>query len=68
MSSYNSKLSRRAFGGAVGVTAAAAAVGLGAAPAQGAEAREAGSPSAADEREFRAARGRHSRRPNSYPG
>ncbi|MFE2282841.1 sulfatase-like hydrolase/transferase [Streptomyces sp. NPDC059443] len=60
VSSYNSKLSRRAFGGAVGVTAAAAAVGLGAAPAQASEARSAGP----EEREFRAARGRRSRRPN----
>lgn len=37
MSSYENKLSRRAFGGAVGVTAAAAAVGLGAGPAAAAE-------------------------------
>ncbi|MCX5406155.1 sulfatase-like hydrolase/transferase [Streptomyces sp. NBC_00335] len=64
MTSYEPNLSRRAFGGAVGVTAAAAAVGLGAAaPAQAApaEARLAGP----QEREFRAQeRGRRSRRPN----
>ncbi|KOY55867.1 twin-arginine translocation pathway signal protein [Streptomyces sp. XY332] len=57
--SYDDHLSRRAFGTAVGATAAAAAVGLGAAPAQAAQ--EAAGPG---EREFRAARGRHSRRPN----
>lgn len=63
MSSYENKLSRRAFGGAVGVTAAAAAVGLGAAPAQAAEG--AGAQAAGpDEREFQAARGRRARRPN----
>ncbi|WP_412077317.1 sulfatase-like hydrolase/transferase [Streptomyces xanthophaeus] len=63
MSSYENKLSRRAFGGAVGVSAAAAAVGLGAAPAAAAEAPAA--PSAGPrEQEFRAARGRRSRRPN----
>ncbi|RPF41806.1 arylsulfatase A-like enzyme [Streptomyces sp. Ag109_G2-6] len=60
MSSSNSKLSRRAFGGAVGATAAAAAAGLGAGPAHAAEAPGA----APRERAFRAARGRHSRRPN----
>ncbi|WP_404959209.1 sulfatase [Streptomyces sp. 147326] len=63
MSSYENKLSRRAFGGAVGVTAAAAAVGLGAAPshaAEGAGAQAAGP----REREFQAARGRRARRPN----
>ncbi|WP_234382426.1 sulfatase-like hydrolase/transferase [Streptomyces sp. XY332] len=59
MPSYDDHLSRRAFGTAVGATAAAAAVGLGAAPAQAAQ--EAAGPG---EREFRAARGRHSRRPN----
>ncbi|MCX5146874.1 sulfatase-like hydrolase/transferase [Streptomyces sp. NBC_00320] len=59
MPSYDNHLSRRAFGGAVGATAAAAAVGLGAAPAQAAQ--ETAGP---QEREFRAARGRHSRRPN----
>ncbi|MFF3860309.1 sulfatase-like hydrolase/transferase [Streptomyces sp. NPDC002209] len=59
MPSYDNHLSRRAFGSAVGVTAAAAAVGLGAAPARAAQ-ETAGPP----EREFRAARGRHSRRPN----
>ncbi|THA59383.1 sulfatase [Streptomyces sp. A1136] len=67
MTTYESPLSRRAFGGAVGVSAAAAAVGLGSAPAA-ALAREdtaAGTPEAArGEQEFRAARGRHSRRPN----
>ncbi|KJY41357.1 twin-arginine translocation pathway signal protein [Streptomyces sp. NRRL S-444] len=57
--SYDDHLSRRAFGTAVGATAAAAAVGLGAAPAQAAQ--ETAGPG---EREFRAARGRHSRRPN----
>lgn len=64
MTSYESDLSRRAFGGAVGVSAAAAAVGLGAAaPAHAApfdDARRAGP----KEREFRAARERRSRRPN----
>ncbi|MET9957845.1 sulfatase-like hydrolase/transferase [Streptomyces sp. NPDC006326] len=72
MSSHNSKLSRRAFGGAVGAGAAAAAAGLGAAPAHAsnrsagpsgsasADAREA----APGEREFRADRERRSRRPN----
>ncbi|MDX6758343.1 sulfatase-like hydrolase/transferase [Streptomyces sp. F8] len=56
MSSYENKLSRRAFTGAVGVAAA----GLGAAPAQA-----AGPPSGGpSEREFRASRGRPSRRPN----
>ncbi|WP_240805387.1 sulfatase-like hydrolase/transferase [Streptomyces sp. A1547] len=59
MPSYDDHLSRRAFGTAVGATAAAAAVGLGAAPAQAAQ--ETAGPG---EREFRAARGRHSRRPN----
>ncbi|MEU7552916.1 sulfatase-like hydrolase/transferase [Streptomyces sp. NPDC044571] len=59
MSSYDHHLSRRAFGSAVGVTAAAAAAGLGAAgPARAAQ--EAGP----GEREFRAARGRPGRRPN----
>ncbi|MFI5759648.1 sulfatase-like hydrolase/transferase [Streptomyces sp. NPDC051563] len=64
MTSNEPNLSRRAFGGAVGATAAAAAVGLGtAAPAQAAPAaedRHAGP----QEREFRAERGRRSRRPN----
>lgn len=63
MTSNEPNLSRRAFGGAVGATAAAAAVGLGvAAPAQAApaEAQHAGP----QEREFRADRGRRSRRPN----
>ncbi|TDU77339.1 sulfatase-like hydrolase/transferase [Streptomyces sp. KS 21] len=59
MPSYDDNLSRRAFGTALGATAAAAAVGLGAAPAQAAQ-KTAGP----GEREFRAARGRHSRRPN----
>ncbi|MET9568775.1 sulfatase-like hydrolase/transferase [Streptomyces virginiae] len=59
MSSYENELSRRAFTGAVGVTAAAAA-GLGAVPAQAAEDRQAGPV----EREFRASRSRPSRRPN----
>ncbi|WP_371616678.1 sulfatase-like hydrolase/transferase [Streptomyces sp. NBC_00454] len=63
MSSYENKLSRRAFGGAVGATAAAAAVGLGAASPAGA-AQAAESPAAGSEREFRADRGRRSRRPN----
>lgn len=60
MTSYNSKLSRRAFGGAVGATAAAAAVGASATPA-------AASGTVAEgvaEHPFRAARGRRSRRPN----
>ncbi|WP_031156363.1 sulfatase-like hydrolase/transferase [Streptomyces erythrochromogenes] len=60
MSSYENKLSRRAFTGAVGVTAAAAAAGLGAAPAQAAEGPQAGPA----ERDFRASRVRPSRRPN----
>ncbi|THA77996.1 sulfatase-like hydrolase/transferase [Streptomyces sp. A0592] len=60
MSSYENKLSRRAFTGAVGATAAAAATGLGAAPARAAEGPQAGPA----ERDFRAARGRPSRRPN----
>ncbi|WP_329196899.1 MULTISPECIES: sulfatase family protein [unclassified Streptomyces] len=67
MTTYESPLSRRAFGGAVGVSAAAAAVGLGSAPAA-ARARQdtaAGTPETdRGEQEFRAARGRHSRRPN----
>ncbi|MER7736151.1 sulfatase-like hydrolase/transferase [Streptomyces erythrochromogenes] len=60
MSSYENKLSRRAFTGAVGVTAAAAATGLGATPAQAAEGPQGGPA----EREFRASKGRSSRRPN----
>lgn len=62
-------LTRRAFGAAVGVTAAAA-VGLPAATASAAPAVAADASDAADaadavrERPFRAARGRHSRRPN----
>ncbi|MFI8453096.1 sulfatase-like hydrolase/transferase [Streptomyces erythrochromogenes] len=60
MSSYENKLSRRAFTGAVGVTAAAAATGLGAAPAQASEDPRTGPA----ERDFRASRGRPSRRPN----
>ncbi|WP_405711347.1 sulfatase-like hydrolase/transferase [Streptomyces xanthophaeus] len=63
MSSYENKLSRRAFGGAVGVTAAATAVGLGAAPAAASEPRDA-RVAGPQEQEFRAARGRRSRRPN----
>ncbi|MFZ3498723.1 sulfatase-like hydrolase/transferase [Streptomyces sp. 5.8] len=59
MTSYEPNLSRRAFGGAVG-----AAVGLGvAAPAQAAPAAEA-QHAGPQEREFRAERGRRSRRPN----
>lgn len=57
-SSSISPLTRRAFGTAVGATAAAAAVGLPAASATAAPAE------AERERPFRAARGRHSRRPN----
>ncbi|MFD9077518.1 sulfatase-like hydrolase/transferase [Streptomyces erythrochromogenes] len=60
MSSYENKLSRRAFTGAVGVTAAAAATGLVAGPAQAAEGPQGGPA----ERDFRASRGRPSRRPN----
>ncbi|THA67711.1 twin-arginine translocation pathway signal protein [Streptomyces sp. A0642] len=57
--SRTSPLTRRAFGTAVGATAAAAAVGLpAAAPAAAVPAEPA------HERPFRAARGRHSRRPN----
>lgn len=64
MTSYEPNLSRRAFGGAVGATAAAAAVGLGAAaPAQAAPAAE-DRHADPQEREFRADRGRRSRRPN----
>ncbi|MGC5362346.1 sulfatase family protein [Streptomyces sp. DT24] len=58
----NSAWTRRAFGTAVGATAATAAVGL---PATTASAATGGS--VADvprERPFRAARGKHSRRPN----
>ncbi|MFF1410211.1 sulfatase-like hydrolase/transferase [Streptomyces sp. NPDC058289] len=63
MTSYEPNLSRRAFGGAVGATAAAA-VGLGAAaPAHAAPAAEA-QHAGPQEREFRADRGRRSRRPN----
>ncbi|WEH34371.1 sulfatase-like hydrolase/transferase [Streptomyces sp. AM 4-1-1] len=60
--STNSAWTRRAFGTAVGATAATAAVGL---PATTASAATGGS--VADvprERPFRAARGKHSRRPN----
>ncbi|MEV6165527.1 sulfatase-like hydrolase/transferase [Streptomyces sp. NPDC052052] len=69
MSSQNSNLrshashaplTRRAFGAAVGVTAATAAVGIPAAsPASAAPVAEE-----VHERPFRAARGKHSRRPN----
>ncbi|MGW1228211.1 sulfatase family protein [Streptomyces sp. NPDC001478] len=55
-------LTRRAFGTAVGATAATAAVGLSAAPATAAPAGQHG-PNA-HEKPFRAARGRHARRPN----
>ncbi|MGH4035560.1 sulfatase family protein [Actinomycetota bacterium Odt1-20B] len=58
MSPYEKKLSRRAFGGAVGATAAAAAVGVpGAAAAENAHATAA-------ERPFRADTRSRSRRPN----
>ncbi|WP_255306060.1 sulfatase-like hydrolase/transferase [Streptomyces sp. Wb2n-11] len=60
MTSHDKKLSRRAFGGVVG--ASAAAVGLAAGPASAAPAgATAGTP---EERPFRAAAGRRSRRPN----
>ncbi|MFI9328760.1 sulfatase [Kitasatospora sp. NPDC052868] len=61
MSTPDQKLSRRAFGGALGAGAAAAAVGL---PATAAHAEAAGSLAAAQEQPFRAARGRQSKRPN----
>ncbi|MFJ8162091.1 sulfatase-like hydrolase/transferase [Streptomyces sp. NPDC096136] len=64
MSSHNSNFSRRAFGGAVGATAAAAAAGLGAAPAQAADRSADARGAAPGERDFRAARERRSRRPN----
>ncbi|MEE1740225.1 sulfatase-like hydrolase/transferase [Streptomyces sp. BE147] len=51
-------LTRRAFGTAVGATAAAATIGPPAAAAQPAP------PRSVEERPFRAARGRHARRPN----
>ncbi|MEU8958729.1 sulfatase-like hydrolase/transferase [Streptomyces sp. NPDC048518] len=54
MSSYGSQLSRRAFGGVVGASATAAAVGLPAAEARAAE----------EERPFRAAASRKAKRPN----
>ncbi|WP_327176663.1 sulfatase-like hydrolase/transferase [Streptomyces sp. NBC_01335] len=60
-------LSRRAFGTAVGASAATAAVGLSAGTASAAPASApAAAPQRADfrERPFRAARGKHSRRPN----
>ncbi|MFI7005615.1 sulfatase [Streptomyces sp. NPDC050145] len=60
MSSHASKLSRRAFGGVVGASATVAALGTAATPA-------AATPAVADapqERPFRAAAGRRSRRPN----
>ncbi|WP_299529316.1 sulfatase [uncultured Streptomyces sp.] len=55
-------LSRRAFSAAVGATAATAAVGLSAGQAAAAPAGPAGTPEG--ERPFRAARGKHSKRPN----
>ncbi|WP_329126081.1 sulfatase family protein [Streptomyces sp. NBC_01465] len=60
------RLSRRAFGGAVGAGAAAAAVGLPAAAAVGLPAAEAAAstPDVPQERPFRAAHNRPSRRPN----
>ncbi|MET8189391.1 sulfatase-like hydrolase/transferase [Streptomyces sp. NPDC005246] len=60
-------LTRRAFGTAVGATAATAAVGIPATPAAAATpvpAAAAAPDEAARERPFRAARGKHSRRPN----
>ncbi|WP_328949607.1 sulfatase-like hydrolase/transferase [Streptomyces sp. NBC_00184] len=58
--SSGNPLTRRAFGTAVGATAATAAVGLPAA----ATAAAAPTETATHEQPFRAARGRHSRRPN----
>ncbi|MFG2293029.1 sulfatase [Streptomyces sp. NPDC048603] len=60
-SNSQSPLSRRAFGGAVGATAAAAAIGA-AGPA--AAAQGSAQDAVYAEREFTARRGRHSRRPN----
>ncbi|MFT2019604.1 sulfatase-like hydrolase/transferase [Streptomyces sp. 796.1] len=67
-------MTRRAFGGVVGATAATVAVGTSAAAATGAESAAQVAPAAAHgygpghegggEREFEAATGRHSRRPN----
>ncbi|WP_327355038.1 sulfatase family protein [Streptomyces sp. NBC_01304] len=57
MTSHDPKLSRRAFGTAVGAGAAAAAVGISAGSAEAAEAAPA-------ERPFQAVAGRHARRPN----
>ncbi|MFD3656282.1 sulfatase [Streptomyces sp. NPDC058620] len=58
----SSSLTRRAFGTAVGATAATAAIGLSAAgPAAAGPAAPVTAPR---ERPFRAARGKHSRRPN----
>ncbi|MEU1119102.1 MULTISPECIES: sulfatase-like hydrolase/transferase [unclassified Streptomyces] len=54
MSSYGSQLSRRAFGGVVGASATAAAVGLPATEARAAD----------EERPFRAAAPRRAKRPN----
>ncbi|MFB7218319.1 sulfatase [Streptomyces sp. NPDC056227] len=58
ISTNKASLTRRAFGTAVGATAATAAVGLSAAPASATPAEDV------RERPFRAARGKHSRRPN----
>ncbi|WP_371603283.1 sulfatase-like hydrolase/transferase [Streptomyces sp. NBC_01220] len=58
--SSGNPLTRRAFGTAVGATAATAAVGLPAAATAAAAPTETGT----HEQPFRAARGRHSRRPN----
>ncbi|MER7762911.1 sulfatase-like hydrolase/transferase [Streptomyces sp. NPDC097619] len=63
MSSSKSPLSRRAFGGAVGATAATAAVGLSTAPEALAHTPSGASP-APREREFRADPKRRSKRPN----
>ncbi|MGY0025089.1 sulfatase family protein [Streptomyces sp. YJ-C3] len=55
-----SKLSRRAFGGVVSASATAAALGASAAPAEAAPHQ----PRESQERPFRAAAGRHTKRPN----
>lgn len=68
MPSHASKLSRRAFGGVVGASATAAALGSAAAPAEAATragtAHRAEAAPGAEERPFRAVAGRSAKRPN----
>ncbi|KQX78012.1 MULTISPECIES: sulfatase family protein [Streptomyces] len=59
-----SPLTRRAFGAAVGATAATVAAGIPAAAAAGPGTAEATAAGAAREQPFRADRGKHARRPN----